>query len=58
MSLCSKVSRYHVPHLICFRLLPPVCRQIVLHVLWSHQTLKSPDLKSFCGMDDRLAPEA
>jgi hypothetical protein len=35
-----------------------VCRQIILHVLWSHQTMKSSELKAFCGMDERLAPEA
>ncbi|KAL1407463.1 RNA polymerase II transcription factor B 52 kDa subunit [Vanrija albida] len=43
--------------LCILRLLPPVCRQIVLHVLWSHQTLKSSELKAFCGIDERLAPE-
>ncbi|KLT45196.1 Tfb2-domain-containing protein [Cutaneotrichosporon oleaginosum] len=41
-----------------YQLLPPVCRQIILHVLWSHQTLKSSELKAFCGMDERLPPEA
>jgi hypothetical protein len=41
-----------------FRLLPPVCRQVVLHALWSYQTLRTSDLKALCGMDERLAPEA
>ncbi|BEJ08611.1 hypothetical protein CcaverHIS641_0507050 [Cutaneotrichosporon cavernicola] len=44
--------------LCMLRLLPPVCRQIILHVVWSHQTMRSAELKAFCGMDERLPPEA
>lgn len=54
----AEVRRSALPLLIGDRLLPPVCRQIILHVLWSHQTMKSSELKAFCGMDERLAPEA
>ncbi|RSH83453.1 RNA polymerase II transcription factor B 52 kDa subunit [Apiotrichum porosum] len=54
----ESIYRSEAACLCILRLLPPVCRQIVLHVLWSHQTLKSADLKAFCGMDERLAPDA
>lgn len=54
----ESIYRSEAACLCMLRLLPPVCRQIVLHVLWSHQTLKSADLKTFCGMEERLPAES
>lgn len=34
-----------------FRLLPPVCRQIILHALWSHHPLRVTDVKLLLQMD-------
>ena len=33
------------------RLLPPVCRHVVLHTLWSYAPLSSVELKAFCRVD-------
>ncbi|KAL7422462.1 RNA polymerase II transcription factor B 52 kDa subunit [Cryptotrichosporon argae] len=43
--------------LCILRLLPPVCRHIVLHVLWSHQPIRAVELKALVGADERLPPE-
>ncbi|ORY22026.1 transcription factor Tfb2-domain-containing protein [Naematelia encephala] len=37
--------------LCILRLLPPVCRQIILHNLWSYSAVKVIDIKAFCQID-------
>lgn len=34
--------------LCTLRLLPPVCRHVVLHILWSYSALRAVELKAFC----------
>ncbi|KAK4689016.1 DNA repair protein RAD50, partial [Tremellales sp. Uapishka_1] len=43
--------------LCILRLLPPVCRHIVLHVLWSHQSLRTTELKALCQMNPQATME-
>ncbi|OCF35046.1 transcription initiation factor TFIIH subunit 4 [Kwoniella heveanensis CBS 569] len=37
--------------LCILRSLPPVCRHIILHILWSHQPIRTVDVKLFLQMD-------
>ncbi|WVR06593.1 hypothetical protein IAU60_003625 [Kwoniella sp. DSM 27419] len=41
--------------LCILRSLPPVCRHIILHTLWSHQPLRTADVKLFLQMDMKAA---
>lgn len=33
------------------RLLPPVCRHIILHNLWTYAPVRAVELKAFCQID-------
>ncbi|WWC88390.1 uncharacterized protein L201_003301 [Kwoniella dendrophila CBS 6074] len=41
--------------LCILRSLPPVCRHIILHNLWSHQPLRTIDIKSLLQMDIQVS---
>ncbi|WWC62915.1 uncharacterized protein I303_105513 [Kwoniella dejecticola CBS 10117] len=43
--------------LCILRSLPPVCRHIILHHLWSHQPLRTTEVKSFVQMDIKTSLE-
>lgn len=57
MNMVSPESRETVVSLKDRRLLPPVCRHIVLYYVWAHQAIKSPELKALLQLDERLSLE-
>jgi transcription initiation factor TFIIH subunit 4 len=55
-AVCLCILRYVVVKggKLTFRLLPPVCRRIVLHKLWSYAPLESGELKQLCNLDKTI----
>ncbi|KIR27459.1 transcription initiation factor TFIIH subunit 4 [Cryptococcus deuterogattii 99/473] len=50
-SYFEELYRSEAVCLCILRLLPPVCRQIILHALWSHHPLRVTDVKLLLQMD-------
>ncbi|OWZ74917.1 transcription initiation factor TFIIH subunit 4 [Cryptococcus neoformans Bt85] len=50
-SYFEELYRSEAVCLCILRLLPPVCRQIILHALWSHHPLRTVDVKLLLQMD-------
>ncbi|WRT68056.1 uncharacterized protein IL334_005031 [Kwoniella shivajii] len=50
-SYFEELYRSEAVCLCILRSLPPVCRHIILHHLWSHQPLRTAEVKSFLQMD-------
>ncbi|KAL0240587.1 hypothetical protein I308_106385 [Cryptococcus tetragattii IND107] len=50
-SYFEELYRSEAVCLCLLRLLPPVCRQIILHALWSHHPLRVTDVKLLLQMD-------
>lgn len=54
-SYFEEVYKNEAACLCVLRLLPPVCRHIILHYLWSHHPVKAGDLRALVRMDP-MAP--
>ncbi|RSH90861.1 RNA polymerase II transcription factor B 52 kDa subunit [Saitozyma podzolica] len=50
-SYFEELYRSEAVCLCILRLLPPVCRHIILHILWSHNPLRTIELKAFLQID-------